>query len=76
MTENGKPIAATWPWFALMDEVFGKRPSPSPPVLIVSIPKDTTGSYAGKSDQEGRQEEEKDGDRKLRKTGRKRQRDR
>ncbi|KAJ8364862.1 hypothetical protein SKAU_G00136930 [Synaphobranchus kaupii] len=25
-TENGKPTAATWPWFALMDEILGQRP--------------------------------------------------
>ncbi|KAJ8369253.1 hypothetical protein SKAU_G00092810 [Synaphobranchus kaupii] len=42
-TENGKPTAATWPWFALMDEVLGQRPSISPPVLIASIQEDSPG---------------------------------
>ncbi|MEQ2231397.1 hypothetical protein ILYODFUR_039182, partial [Ilyodon furcidens] len=38
-----KPTAATWPWFVLMDEVLGQRPSTTPPVLIASIPEDTPG---------------------------------
>ncbi|CAI5692605.1 unnamed protein product [Oreochromis niloticus] len=29
---SGKPTAATWPWFALMDEVIGQRPSIRPPL--------------------------------------------
>lgn len=37
---NGKPTAETWPWFVLMDEMLGQRPSISPPVLISSLPDD------------------------------------
>ncbi|XP_041848113.1 uncharacterized protein LOC121644312 [Melanotaenia boesemani] len=39
----GKPTAATWPWFVLMDEVLGQRPSSNPPVLIASIEEDRPG---------------------------------
>ncbi|RVE63358.1 hypothetical protein OJAV_G00135360 [Oryzias javanicus] len=39
----GKPSAATWPWFDLMDEVLGQRPSTSPPVLFAPISEDTPG---------------------------------
>ncbi|KAF4108874.1 hypothetical protein G5714_009947 [Onychostoma macrolepis] len=35
-TESGEATAATWPWFILMDEAIGGRPSISPPVLISS----------------------------------------
>ncbi|CAI5661237.1 unnamed protein product [Oreochromis niloticus] len=42
---SGKPTAATWPWFALMDEVIGQRPSIRLPVLISSLPEDTPGWF-------------------------------
>ena len=48
---SGKPTAATWPWFDLMDEVLGQRPSVAPPVLIASIP-DTPGPRAAVGNQE------------------------
>ncbi|KAK0132580.1 hypothetical protein N1851_032547 [Merluccius polli] len=28
---SGKPTAANWPWFVLMDEALGQRPSIAPP---------------------------------------------
>ncbi|CAM4597151.1 unnamed protein product [Leuciscus chuanchicus] len=37
---SGKSTAETWPWFLLMDEVLGQRPSNNPPVLIASLPED------------------------------------
>ncbi|CAL8237499.1 unnamed protein product [Boreogadus saida] len=40
---GGKPTAATWPWFVLMDEVLGQKHSITPPVLIASIPENTPG---------------------------------
>ncbi|XP_035771371.1 uncharacterized protein LOC118455725 [Neolamprologus brichardi] len=40
---SGKPTAATWPWYALMDEVIGQRPSIRPPVLLSTLPEDTPG---------------------------------
>uniref|UniRef100_A0A1A8EL49 Myb/SANT-like DNA-binding domain-containing protein n=1 Tax=Nothobranchius korthausae TaxID=1143690 RepID=A0A1A8EL49_9TELE len=46
---SGKPTAETWPWFVLMDEVLGQRPSTMPPVLIASIPGDTPGPSAAVS---------------------------
>ncbi|KAK0144215.1 hypothetical protein N1851_017419 [Merluccius polli] len=52
---SGKPTAANWLWFVLMDEVLGQRPS----VLIVSIPEDTPGPCAAVGDhQEDKDEEE------------------
>ncbi len=33
---RGEATAATWPWFILMVEAIGGRPSISPPVLISS----------------------------------------
>ncbi|KAG9276118.1 hypothetical protein AMEX_G8389 [Astyanax mexicanus] len=35
-TDNGEATAATWPWFSLMDEALGNRPSVTPPLLIAS----------------------------------------
>ena len=37
-TEDGKPTAGTWRWFSLMDEILGKSPSVSPPVVVGSLP--------------------------------------
>ncbi|KAK0151893.1 hypothetical protein N1851_006735 [Merluccius polli] len=52
---SGKPTAANWLWFVLMDEVLGQRPS----VLIASIPEDTPGPCAAVGDhQEDKDEEE------------------
>lgn len=39
-TESEEATAAAWPWFVLMDEVIGKHPSVSPPVLISSSVQD------------------------------------
>ncbi|XP_067308314.1 uncharacterized protein [Pseudorasbora parva] len=49
---SGKPNAATWPWFVLMDEVLGQRHSKTPPVLIASIPEDTPGPSSAAKDQD------------------------
>ncbi|XP_034028468.1 uncharacterized protein LOC117512489 [Thalassophryne amazonica] len=49
---SGKPNAATWPWFVLMDEVLRQRPSTTPSVIISSIPDDTPGPSTAVSDQE------------------------
>ncbi|CAI5691629.1 unnamed protein product [Oreochromis niloticus] len=48
---SGKPTAATWPWFALMDEMIGQMPSIKPPVLISSLPEDSPGPSAAVGDQ-------------------------
>ncbi|KAL3969262.1 alcohol-forming fatty acyl-CoA reductase [Sarotherodon galilaeus] len=48
---SGKPTAATWPWFALMDEVIGQRPSIRPPVLLSTLPEDTPGPSSAVGDQ-------------------------
>ena len=69
---SGKPTAATWPWFDLMDEVLGQRPSVAPPVLIASIPEDTPGPSAAVGDQE--EEEDEDESRPGPAAGRKRKR--
>ena len=37
-TEDGKPTAGTCRWFSLMDEILGKSPSVSPPVVVGSLP--------------------------------------
>ncbi|XP_060789318.1 uncharacterized protein LOC132894074 [Neoarius graeffei] len=83
-TEDGKPTAATWPWFALMDEALGQLASFSPPCPIASIPEDKPGPSAtqalresrGKKDEEEEEEEESDGERARQRRGRKRRRER
>ncbi|KAJ8367961.1 hypothetical protein SKAU_G00079890 [Synaphobranchus kaupii] len=35
-TEAGESTAATWRWFAAMDEAIGQKPSNRPPVLVAS----------------------------------------
>ncbi len=35
-TEDGEPTAASWKWYAAMDEAIGGRPSITPPALIAS----------------------------------------
>ncbi|XP_019211474.1 uncharacterized protein LOC102079724 [Oreochromis niloticus] len=57
---SGKPTAATWPWFALMDEVLGQRPSTKPPVLIASIHEDTPGPSSAVGNQVLDEEEQED----------------
>lgn len=57
---SGKPTAATWPWFALMDEVSGQRPSTKPPVLIASIHEDTPGPSSAVGNQVLDEEEQED----------------
>uniref|UniRef100_A0A669EYN7 Myb/SANT-like DNA-binding domain-containing protein n=1 Tax=Oreochromis niloticus TaxID=8128 RepID=A0A669EYN7_ORENI len=54
---SGKPNAVTWPWFGLMDEVIGQRPSIRPAVLISSLPEDTPGPSTAVGDQNEREEE-------------------
>ncbi|MEQ2241800.1 hypothetical protein ILYODFUR_029065, partial [Ilyodon furcidens] len=65
-----KPTAATWPWFVLMDEVLGQRPSTTPPVLIASIPEDTPGPSGAVGNQMEKEDSEPAG------RGQKRKRDR
>ncbi|XP_039888508.1 uncharacterized protein LOC120734023 [Simochromis diagramma] len=55
-----KPTAATWPWFALMDEVLGQRPSTRPQVLITSIQDSTPGPSSAVGHQAWDQEEQED----------------
>ncbi|KAK0132579.1 hypothetical protein N1851_032546 [Merluccius polli] len=57
---SGKPTAANWPWFVLMDEALGQRPSIAPPVLIASIPEDTPEPSAVGDQQGGGDEEEEE----------------
>ncbi|KAK5610508.1 hypothetical protein CRENBAI_003837 [Crenichthys baileyi] len=64
------PTAATWPWFVLMDEVLGQRPSTTPPVLIASIPEDTPGPNGAVGNQTKKEDSEPAG------RGQKRKRDR
>uniref|UniRef100_A0AAV2MHN2 Myb/SANT-like DNA-binding domain-containing protein n=1 Tax=Knipowitschia caucasica TaxID=637954 RepID=A0AAV2MHN2_KNICA len=54
---EGNPTAGTWPWFGLMDEVLGQKPSINPPVLIASIPDARPGPSQAR-EQEPEQEEE------------------
>ncbi|XP_077098073.1 uncharacterized protein LOC143749468 [Siphateles boraxobius] len=49
---SGKPTAETWPWFVLMDEVLGPSHSTNPPVLVTSIPEDTSGPSSLMDDQD------------------------
>ncbi|KAK0144500.1 hypothetical protein N1851_017129 [Merluccius polli] len=49
---SGKPTAANWPWFVLMDEALGQRPSIAPPVVIASMPEDTPGPSAAGDEEE------------------------
>ncbi|KAK5601087.1 hypothetical protein CRENBAI_004210 [Crenichthys baileyi] len=65
-----KPSPATWPWFLLMDELLGQRPSTRPPVLIASIPEDTPGPSGGVGNQMKKEGSEPAG------RGQKRKRDR
>ena len=37
-TEDGRPTAGTWRWFALMDELIGSSAAVSPPVVVGSLP--------------------------------------
>ncbi|CAI5657837.1 unnamed protein product [Oreochromis niloticus] len=71
-----KPTAATWPWFGLMDEVMGQRPSIRPPVLISSLPEDTPGPSTAVGDQSEREEETDEEGGQPATTERKRRRDR
>ncbi|KAL3977730.1 G protein-coupled receptor [Sarotherodon galilaeus] len=73
---SGKPTAATWPWFGLMDEVMGQRPSIRPPVLISSLPEDTPGPSTAVGDQSEREEETDEEGGQPGTTGRKRRRER
>uniref|UniRef100_A0A8C5CD28 Myb/SANT-like DNA-binding domain-containing protein n=1 Tax=Gadus morhua TaxID=8049 RepID=A0A8C5CD28_GADMO len=57
---GGKPTAATWPWFVLMDEVLGQRHSTNPPVLIASIHENTPGPSTAVVDQEVEDQDEEE----------------
>ncbi|XP_025756493.1 uncharacterized protein LOC112843032 [Oreochromis niloticus] len=72
---SGKPTAATWPWFALMDEVLGQRPSTKPPVLIASIHEDTPGPSSAVGNQVLDEEEQED-EGQVQQRGAKRKKDR
>ena len=41
-TEGGGVTAASWKWYALMDEALGTRPSVTPPVLFASSSREVT----------------------------------
>ncbi|XP_032371723.1 uncharacterized protein LOC116689321 [Etheostoma spectabile] len=62
-TEDGKATAATWPWFALMDEALGQSAAVSPPCLIASIQHDKTGPSTAQEVEEGSEEEEEERER-------------
>ncbi|XDV44915.1 hypothetical protein PO909_013128 [Leuciscus waleckii] len=47
-----KVNAKTWPWFALMDEVLGQRPSTNSPILLDSSPEDTSGTSSAVDDED------------------------
>ncbi|KAK0149247.1 hypothetical protein N1851_010229 [Merluccius polli] len=49
---SGKPTAATWPYFVLVDEELGQRHSTTTPVLIASILEETPGPSTAVDDQE------------------------
>ncbi|XP_024117041.1 uncharacterized protein LOC112138669 isoform X2 [Oryzias melastigma] len=68
----GKPSAATWPWFDLMDEVLGQRPSTTPPVLFAPISEDTPGPSTTVDKREETDEEESESGRSQPPAGRKR----
>ncbi|KAL3968249.1 RalBP1-associated Eps domain-containing protein [Sarotherodon galilaeus] len=73
---SGKPTAATWPWFALMDEVIGQRPSIRPPVLLSTLPEDTPGPSSAVGDQNVAESDTDEGESQPTTTARKRKRDR
>ncbi|XP_039458800.1 uncharacterized protein LOC120434572 [Oreochromis aureus] len=58
---SGKPTAATWPWFALMDEVIGQRPSIRPPVLLSTLREDTPGPSSAVGDRNGAESDTDEG---------------
>ncbi|XP_056293089.1 coiled-coil domain-containing protein 177-like [Pseudoliparis swirei] len=43
-TEEGGVTAASWKWYALMDEALGARPSVTPPVLFASSSRKVAGT--------------------------------
>ncbi|XP_034047074.1 uncharacterized protein LOC117528550 [Thalassophryne amazonica] len=51
----GKPNAATWPWFSLMDEMLG--PFTTPPLKIITISDDTPETSTAMGDQEENDED-------------------
>ncbi|KAL3972578.1 N-acetylgalactosaminide alpha-2,6-sialyltransferase (sialyltransferase 7C) [Sarotherodon galilaeus] len=73
---SGKPTAATWPWFSLMDKVIGQRPSIRPPVLLSTLPEDTPGPSSAVGDQNLAESDTNEEDSQPPTTGRKRKRDR
>ncbi|KAL3999595.1 trinucleotide repeat-containing protein [Sarotherodon galilaeus] len=73
---SGKPTAATWPWFALMDEIIGQRPSNRPPVLLSTLPEDTPGPSSAVGDQNVAESDTNEGESQPTTTVRKRKRDR
>ncbi|CAL8239576.1 unnamed protein product, partial [Gadus morhua 'NCC'] len=36
-TEDGRPTAGTWRWFAIIDELIGRSAAVSPPVVVGSL---------------------------------------
>ncbi|CAI5660731.1 hypothetical protein ACER0C_001957 [Sarotherodon galilaeus] len=73
---SGKPTAATWPWFALMDEVIGQRPSIRPPVLLSTLREDTPGPSSAVGDRNGAESDTDEGESQPTTSARKRKRDR
>lgn len=57
-TEDGNQTAATWPWFALIDEGLGQSAGVSPPRLIASIHEEKTEPSTAQASGEGRNDEE------------------
>ncbi|XP_034066409.1 uncharacterized protein LOC117542692 [Gymnodraco acuticeps] len=59
-TDDGKPTAATWPWFVLMDEALGQSAAGLPPGLIASIKEDNPGPSTAQEGQRGRGDEDEE----------------
>ncbi|KAF3833969.1 hypothetical protein F7725_025173, partial [Dissostichus mawsoni] len=59
-TDDGKPTAATWPWYVLMDEALGQSATGLPPGLIASIQEDNPGPSTAQEGQRGRGDDEEE----------------
>lgn len=66
--QDGKPVAETWTWFALMDEASGLSAAVSPPCPITPIQEDkpvpsaARASGKGKDEEKEEEEEERESD--------------
>lgn len=58
--EDGKPVAETWTWFALMDEASGLSAAVSPPCPITPIQEDKPVPSAARASGKGKDEEKEE----------------